>query len=191
MLCTVSKPSTGFATLSAPGAGYFKTSVFHKDSSLRTCLYRQPGPGQVTNGSGQPAAGQDLGTGNEKDSIYISFSAQFQGHGIREVGLGFLSEKCVFKPGREAQTTHPELSRETASPGDPDGHISGDGGASGVWLLPRLCVSDWRGKYVQLWTAVTTAVARHVNSLCPVGSERRVGLGTQGFCVLFHSCNRV
>lgn len=67
----------------------------------------------MTNGSGQPTAGQDLGTVNENDSIHIFFSAEFQGHGIREASLGFLSEKCIFKPGRSAEA-HLELSRETA-----------------------------------------------------------------------------
>lgn len=62
----------------------------------------------MTNGSGRPAAGQDLGTINEND---ISFSAKFCGHGLREAGVCFLSEKCVFKPGRNLQTS-PELSRE-------------------------------------------------------------------------------
>lgn len=64
----------------------------------------------MTNGSEQPDAGQDLGTVNENDSVYIPFSAEFQGHGIWEVSLGFLSEKCIFKFGRNVET-HPELSR--------------------------------------------------------------------------------
>lgn len=109
--------------------------------------------------------------------------------------LRSVSSSLAEKHRRHTQSCPERLllsqSFRTASPGDPDGHISGDAGASGVWLLPHLYVSDWRGRYVQLWTAVTTAITRHVNSLCPVGSERRVGLCTQGFCVLFHSCNGV
>lgn len=70
----------------------------------------------------------------------------------------------------------------TASPGDPDGHMSGDRGGSGFWFVSCLCVSSWRVRYVQLWTAATIAVPRLLNSLCPMKRERNGALHSRFLC---------